>query len=357
MAPRYVVPVAVLLVAMLAGACGSSAASPVPASPTALVEPPATGGPASLVPAITPTPATATATPPATAAPPTPAPTPAATSSSTPAPLAADIIVRLDVCADVCVDPRREEYLADGRVIHLDLDTHDLLERRLSPAGLARVRFRVAADADLLARDLRVEPVPVAGREPPGHGATGYTFIAPAATGGRATVRTLTADSLDEGYWQPDPRIDRLTALGDALLDPDALAGADGWADPAWSPYAPAKTAVFVHVRDGIAPFSSPDVGATGWPFGADPRTFGAAFASTMDAWPIARCALMDTAAADAAAAALPSGSLGEAGRRALLRDGTMAWADRGLELEVLLRPLLPDQEAMACGDLWPLGG
>ena len=230
-----------------------------------------------------------------------------------------------------------------------------LEERGLSPAGLARVQARVAEDAGLLARDLSVDPVPVPGKTASGHGAIGYTFIAPTEAGGRATVRTLTAPSLDAGYWQPDPRIDRLTALGDALLDPEALAGPDGWADREWSVHVPAKTAVFVHVRDGVAPFSSPDVAGTGWPLGDDPRTFGEPFASTMDAWPIARCAVLDAAAASTAAASLPAGAL-DRDPAALLRMGTMAWAERALEMEIVFRPLLPDQESQPCGDLW-IGG
>ena len=269
---------------------------------------------------------------------------------------AADLLVRLDVCADVCVDPRREEYLADGRVIHLDLQTGRLVERRLSPSGLARVTARLATAAGLLAHDLSVDPVPVPGKTPPGHGATGYTFIAPTAGGGRATVRTVTARSLDSGYWQPDPRIDRLTALGDALLEPETLAGADGWADPGWTRFFPTKVAVFVHVRDGVAPFSSPDLGATGWPFGGDPRTFGEPFASPLDAWPIARCAVLNAAAADAAAARLPEGALAPWGYTDFWRAGTAAWAQRGLELQVSLRSVLPDQDSLPCGDLFTYG-
>jgi hypothetical protein len=72
-----------------------------------------------------------------------------------------------------------------------------------------------------------------------------------------------------------------------------------------------------------------------------------------MDAWPIARCAVLDAGAASEAAAALPAGTLGPWDPAALLREGTMAWAERGLELEVILRVLLPDDDATPCGELW----
>jgi hypothetical protein len=321
-----------ILVLVLAGAvaaCASPAGNPPAESPTAVVEPPATGDPAT--------------------APPTPTRTPSVVA---PSPTPAGLIVRLDVCADVCIDPRRDEYLDDGRVVHLDLTAGRLMERRLSPAGLARVEARVAADADLLGADLTVDPVPLPGKEPPGHGAISYTFYAPADAGGRATVRTVTPGSLDAGYWTPDPRIDRLTALGDALLDPEALAGPDGWAEAAWAPYGAAKTAVFVHAREGIAPFSSPDLGANGWPGGGDPRAFGEPFASPLDAWPLARCAVVDAAEAAGAVAALP-GPLDPSDPDAFWREGTFGWEAGGLEVLVVVRTLLPDEETLPCEDLW----
>ena len=173
-----------LVLAGAVTACASPAGSPPAESPTAVVEPPATGDPAT--------------------APPTPAPTPSVVA---PSPAPAGLIVRLDVCADVCIDPRRDEYLDDGRVVHLDLTTGRLMERRLSPAGLARVEARVADDADLLGADLTIDPVPLPGKEPPGHGTISYTFFAPTEAGGRAMVRTLTSGSLDAGYWSPDPQM------------------------------------------------------------------------------------------------------------------------------------------------------
>jgi hypothetical protein len=111
---------------------------------------------------------------------------------------------------------------------------------------------------------------------------------------------------------------------------------------------------VHVFASDGVAPFSSPDLGAAPWPFGEDPRTFGEPFASTEPGWPVARCAVLDAAAANIAAAALPAGTL-EPDPTVFWRGGTMAWAERRLELRVSLWALLPDQdrEEQPCGDLW----
>ena len=267
-------------------------------------------------------------------------------------PMPAGLIVRLDVCADVCIDPRRDEYLDDGRVIHLDLATGRLMERRLSPAGLARVEARVAEDADLLDADRSVDPVPLQGKEPPGHGAISYTFLTPIPAGGNARVRTVTSGSLDPGYWTPDRRIDRLTALGDALLAPEAVAGPDGWADAAWALYRPDKVAVFVHAREGTAPFSSPGFGPAGWPGVGDPRAFAEPFASPLDAWPIARCATLDRDAATTAVAALPA-VLDPADPDAFWREGAFGWESGRSEILVVVRTLLPDEEAVPCGGLW----
>jgi hypothetical protein len=169
------------------------------------------------------------------------------------------------------------------------------------------------------------------------------------------TVRTVLSDSLDPGYFVPDERIDRLTALGDALLEPQTLAGADGWADPAWTQYMPRKTVAHLFVHEGVAPFSSPDVGPSGWPFGDDPRTFGQPFASTEPWWPVARCAVLDATAANEAVAALPAGAVEPSDATVFWRGGTMAWAERGLELRISLWALLSDQdrEEQPCGDLW----
>jgi len=343
MTPRRGPAIAALLLAGAVAACISpTAATPSPSS-TAAMQPPVTGSPA---PSVTPA-----------ARPPAPAPTPTAipASSSTPSPVAAaDLIVRLDVCNDVCPVPNRVrfEYLADGRVISQDLETGRLQERRLTPAGLSRVEARVAEDADLLARDLNVVPVTAHGKQWPAHGVGTYTFIAPGDTGGRATVTTVTSGSLDPGYFVPDERIDRLTSLGDALLAPETLAGTDGWADPAWSPYVPRKAVVLVFARDGVAPFSSPGVGATGWPFGEDPQTFGEPVAlSGATGWPVTRCDVLDATAANDAAASLPAGVL-RSDSTLFWRTGTMAWAERALELLVSLRGLLPDEAAQTPGDV-----
>jgi hypothetical protein len=326
----------------------------------------APGGQGSAAPgsAATPTPAVAPPSqPPSSPAPPTasilaptPAPSPSSSAAPSSSPAPSGLLVRLDVCADVCVDPRQAEYLGDGRVIAAGRDGATFLVRRLSADGLARVRDLLASHADLLAADLSVDAVPMPGKDPPAHGVISYTLIAPTTAGGRATVRTFTSGSLETDLWVPDERRDRLSALGDALLDPETLAGAGGWVDAAWSSYAPERTAVFVHAREGAEPFSSPDLGPDGWPGGSDPTQFGAAFASPLDAWPISRCAVMPAADAAELAAGLPAGALSPEDASAAWREGTIGWADDGLELMVLFRALLPDEEALPCGDLWPYG-
>jgi hypothetical protein len=75
-----------------------------------------------------------------------------------------------------------------------------------------------------------------------------------------------------------------------------------------------------------------------------------------LDAWPIARCAVLDAAAADASASRLPEGALAPWGYTDFWRGGTAAWAQQGLELQVSLQSILPDQESLPCGDLFIYG-
>ena len=70
----------------------------------------------------------------------------------------------------------------------------------------------------------------------------------------------------------------------------------------------------------------------------------------------MARCEVMSSAAAADLAAGLPAGALSPSDPAAASREGTIGWADRYVELFVLFRVLLPDEEGLPCGELWPYG-
>lgn len=285
---------------------------------------------------------------------PIPGPTPAVSStpfaSPTPA-TGATVLMRLDACPVTCLDPRRVQYWSDGTVIRFDPGEGRFLVRRLGEAGLARVTARIGLDGDLLVRELRADPVLLPGRTaPPYTGLDTYTFYPPSPSGAFLRISTVRAGSLDPALWRSTPEIDRLTALGDALLDPDALAQG-GWSDPAWLAYDPPERMVYVIARDSVAPFSSPDVGSRSGPLGQDLVSFGITAPSPLDAWPITRCTRLTRRALDDLLATLPAPAFPGGVPISPLVRVSLGDATRSRELVVMVLVPLPDELARDCSD------
>lgn len=263
------------------------------------------------------------------------------------------VLVRVDHCAKVCVDSRRIQYWSDGMVIRLSADGRQFERRQLTASGADRVLRRLQQDVDLLAGEFWADPVLLPGRErPPYTGIDTYSFYRPAVDGGLIRTASVNAATLDLSTWASTPQMDRLSALGLALLDPEALAG-DGWSDPSWTAYDPPARMVFVATRPSAAPFSTPDIGAANVPLGRDLLSFGIEAVSPLNAWQYTRCALLDRTEADQLLAGLPTSAFPLADRLVPLQRVMLGDATRDRELMVMVLIPLPDELTRTCSDPW----
>lgn len=198
------------------------------------------------------------------------------------------------------------DYLTDGTVIRKRAGV--LESNRLTESGLATVVATLAAAADLLATPLRIEPrntilpVDATHNMPELVSEPLNTFVLERPDGTRYVVSAPSRPRVAGAA--PDPTVEGLTALADAMRDPEALVGSGGLAGP-WETYRPAKMAVFVTLEaafgqiltDGVIPRLSP----ADWLFKSTPDTFGAVFTGPGSTIITRRCALLSTAEASAA--------------------------------------------------------
>ena len=211
-------------------------------------------------------------------------------------------------------------------------------------------------DADLLAEPMAYKSRTAPNTQPLGRGERIYTFVLERGDGSRYAVSIPSLESPDAATWIPDPAIERLNVLAEAMQDPETLVGAGGLANPAWTTYQPDWTAVFVSFEEvdrfvtttGL----SADISST-WPFEQAPDVFGAAFDGPSG---IKRCAFLPSADVMTAIAALPR-QAGTALATPLLtagfawHSGGLAWLARsntiGLALAVV--PLMPEDAGTSC--------
>jgi hypothetical protein len=198
------------------------------------------------------------------------------------------------------------DYQTDGTVIQVrggTLERAGTMQRnRLTEAGLAKLVATVGAAGDLLERPLRIEPrstiIPVSSTNPsmPMSLSEGVnTFVLQRPNGSRYTVSAPGRPRLAGAA--PDPTVDRLIALADALRDPDALVGPGGLVGP-WETYEATGIAVFLilqtidhqFVTDGVIPHIKP----SDWTFEGTPDTFGTEFNGPGTV--TRRCALLSSA-------------------------------------------------------------
>jgi hypothetical protein len=256
------------------------------------------------------------------------------------------------------------DYLADGTVIQLNGAT--LETNRLTETGLASLRATLAMNAELLATPMRIAPrATVIPAEDPTDMALGVsegvnTFVLERPDGSRYTVTAPDRHPGDLIVSDPDPVVDGLTALAEALSDPATLAGAGGLADPAWTTYQPAKTAVFLTLEELADPsflFDGviPHVGPTDWPFENAPHAFGTSFKGPGLIG--RRCAFLPSAEAGTALASLST----VGGQRAAAqiaagrawRSDVLIWVDgsKATFLGLQALALMPEDSAVSCID------
>lgn len=259
------------------------------------------------------------------------------------------------------------DYLTDGTVIRKHAGI--LESNRLTEAGLAAVNATLGAAAEMLATPLRIEPratiIPMDATNPmPGYVSEPLnTFVLERPDGTRYVVSAPSRPH-EAGDPSPDPTVEGLTALADALRDPEALVGSGGLAGP-WETYRPAKVAVFVTLEpafgqiltDGVIPRLSP----ADWLFKSTPDRFGVVFTEPGSTIITRRCALLPSDEASTAIAHLSKfGGKFSEGRAAELIAAGLIW-----DSEILLwldgsqpamfhmqaEALMPEDGAVSCLD------
>ncbi len=293
------------------------------------------------------------------------APGPATTHQASDPSVAPQLLIRLDLGTDGYPGfpfGHLADYLTDGTVVR---EHAGILEsNRLTEAGLATVKATITAGAGLLDQPLRIEPlstiIPVSDTNPmPGMVSEPLnTFVLERPDGTRYTVSAPSRSQAD------DPIVNGLTALGDALRDPEALVGADGLTGP-WKPYQPAKTGVFLIletvndpqvVTDGVIPH----LGQADWPFAGSPLTFGNVFKGPGD-FVTRRCALLPTDEVLTAFASLSKfgGRFGDGQAAKQVAAGRIWWSDALLWgtvnqyviVNMQAWSLMPEDGAVSCLD------
>lgn len=259
------------------------------------------------------------------------------------------------------------DYLTDGTVIWVHGGV--LESNRLTEAGLATVQATLAAAANHLATPLRIEaretvlPMNSTRNMPEGICEPVNTFVLERPDGSRYAVIAPSRPRA-AGDPAPDPTVEGLTALGNALADPATLVGSGGLAGP-WETYQPARMAVFLIlqkinepaiVTDGVIPQVSP----TDWPFTGTPDTFGTVFKGPGD-FITRRCALLPTAEASTAITSLSKfggkSSGGQAARRIAAGftwgSDILLWVDgsQATSVYVQAEALMPEDGAVSCID------
>lgn len=283
---------------------------------------------------------------------------PSATSVSTPTPAAAkrtplsvpaarpsDLVVRYESSSDVCCPIARAVLTADGRFV-TRTDDDQLRERRITPAGVQRVRDELVATG-LFERDqdfpLELRP----GASGPQRGVGGLHFSVWRDT---RTVEVGTAphQGTDEALFQPSPARTRLDQLSKQLLSPETWLPADLWADPTPRAYEARVFALLLRTEVGPSNVTPTiDALAATWPFSVGPLALGETLPAT--AGPQAdttRCSVLTKD--DMLAVRDAIGRAGGADAMLTQPDGAFvapfASQDRSSYLVLNVRPLLPDR-------------
>lgn len=305
------------------------------------------------VPSRTPT-AAPTATPSHAASPrlPTPVPTvvpPSSTpGSSEPAPTGS-LVLRLTSCDDACGVTPGTTILDDGRIIWQPPDGR-VLQGRLTPAGLARVREAIAGEPALGADGVFVATLRP-GAEPIPHGVGSHRFdvVHPA---GAVVVDAWDPDSLADqrDAWFIPPEMESLDRLADLLTEPVAWLGADAF-ETGPDPYQPDRYMVVIDLFPAIGEAGEflADVDEIDWPFGGPIEAAGDPVGPGADGLP-PRCLILTTEDAQALRTAES-----EAGASRNLRQWTTTiaydWRRADGFVQVTVIQLLPHEQG-ACVDI-----
>ena len=163
----------------------------------------------------------------------------------------------------------------DGRVLHDFSGAGEWRVRTLSGSGLADIRNNILG-SPLLQANAEHVPVPLAGAEPPGHGACGFTFII--ATDGAPIEVTSTGwfgDEEESEFYEPSPQRKTLDAIARNLMAIDSVLGESSWEPAGWLPWIPEEHLLGVGPGEGPPPDNIVLVGPDATGLG-DLTSFGA---------------------------------------------------------------------------------
>ncbi len=253
------------------------------------------------------------------------------------------LVVRHEGVGDVCCPVPWAVLTADGRFV-TRADDNQLRERRLTLAGVQRVRDEIAATG-LFVRDqvFALEPRPDA--TPPAHGIGNLTFKVWRDTR-TVEVHIAPDQGAEEPFFVPSAARKRLDRLSKQLVRPETWLPSDAWADATQRQYEPAAFALLLGREPGTynATPKIDELSAT-WPFSVGPLALGETmpasagpFAETTRCTPLTTddvLAVRDSIVrAGGSVEPFPDGSI-------VVGFGTRDQQD-GLVLR--LRPLLPDR-------------
>jgi hypothetical protein len=258
------------------------------------------------------------------------------------------------------VSSPRATVLRDGRMVWqssgVPPDPQELIERRLSAAGLDAIRSMVeetgAFEADGDYPFVRRPDAP----EGPGHGFCVYTFTYAPPDAGPVTVTSAMwfGDDVEATYFEPSPVRKALDELAQLLRDPEAALAADAWDEAASRPYDATEVLVVASLGPPqVADPGAPDVDELAWPFAEPPDAFGE-LAGLQEGGPPTRCGV---APRDALAPLIDQ--LLAAGYEQFAEPFTVAsttspwlpWSSRSSTLQLLVSPRHPDG-APGCDDV-----
>lgn len=256
----------------------------------------------------------------------------------------------------------------DGRILTPGITPYELsteawmLIRRLTAGGVDSLLSEVEATG-LFETSASYAPVPLPGVEPPARGAAGFTIT---LGGEDPVVVSWTSVFPDEPtYYQPSPEREALDELGAHLLDMDTWLPDDAWA---WREPCPYRATIFRVIVVNPQPWGGSlddlpaDIADVEWPPGGDILTWADPFDEAgSDPQVDGRCGTLPRAEAEnlvsdlAAAGAEVSGSADDLDL-VPLTSVRLGYRAESSFVDVLVRPLLPDESGCVGASLAPFG-
>lgn len=281
-------------------------------------------------------------------APMSPSPSPVPSALPTPGPIEPETIsVRLARLQGIGPFLPTLTLYESGRLLTLD-EHNALVERRLTPDGVELVRQKML-DTGLFERSADHWFEVREGAEPPGMEVPVDLFKLVTEDG---TVEVTSVPYDDPSWMVPSPQRDALSDLAERLVDLSWLHD-EAWATREPAPYAAPAFLLF----GGDLPLvevdpAAPDMANVAWPFPGSPDQLGGPFRSADGTQSIIdRCTVIGERALAALNAALvAAGAEGLGAGDSVYGGDFIPWRARGIEVQLELRPLLPEEAATCAG-------